>query len=569
MKPFAQQTYYELLEVPVTAQMEEIHAAYSRLMELYAPDSIAVYALVDADQVDALRARMTEAMEILTDADLRVEYDKDLGLPARKVAEAVTAPAKDSGPVQRAAEALASAVESSASSSASEAGKGTEEPEPELSGPAAFRASFVSGYSLSYVTSSLQSAPFGGGFVDMPAAGRVDVGSAPARGESVPANVVEARTAERVVAQSRAAGSAWVEPGADSSAATSSAVVPASAAAEASNSEAPDTASATSAQSVPGIEAPTSASAVTAQAASSTEAPDSASAVTAQAASSTEAPDSASSVAAQAASSTEAPDTASATSAQTEPSVEAAIRASAVAAQAASSTEGSSTSTAESAGASAEAQGAEVPASPLASTPAPAEEPPVDEAPVASNAQDASAQPVAPVSAEPPAPEPATSIVVTPTTGRSTGTSRSMPSTASGTGASAQTRGGSGRQLGEAQVLSQDSAIATAEAALAQVSARVRDVRPRLPDIPADAEFNGELLRRVRETRGFTLHQVADRTRISLRHLENVEADRYTLLPPPVYLRGILMNLARELGLDPLQVSRSYLGLASEKSGKK
>ncbi|NTX13561.1 helix-turn-helix domain-containing protein [Myxococcus sp. CA056] len=569
MKPFAQQTYYELLEVPVTAQMEEIHAAYSRLMELYAPDSIAVYALVDADQVDALRARMTEAMEILTDADLRVEYDKDLGLPARKVAEAVTAPAKDSGPVQRAAEALASAVESSASSSASEAGKGTEEPEPELSGPAAFRASFVSGYSLSYVTSSLQSAPFGGGFVDMPAAGRVDVGSAPARGESAPANVVEARTAERVVAQSRAAGSASVEPGADSSAATSSAVVPASAAAEASNSEAPDTASATSAQSVPGIEAPTSASAVTAQAASSTEAPDSASAVTAQAASSTEAPDSASSVAAQAASSTEAPDTASATSAQTEPSVEAAIRASAVAAQAASSTEGSSTSTAESAGASAEAQGAEVPASPLASTPAPAEEPPVDEAPVASNAQDASAQPVAPVSAEPPAPEPATSIVVTPTTGRSTGTSRSMPSTASGTGASAQTRGGSGRQLGEAQVLSQDSAIATAEAALAQVSARVRDVRPRLPDIPADAEFNGELLRRVRETRGFTLHQVADRTRISLRHLENVEADRYTLLPPPVYLRGILMNLARELGLDPLQVSRSYLGLASEKSGKK
>ncbi|NTX55909.1 helix-turn-helix domain-containing protein [Myxococcus sp. CA039A] len=555
MKPFAQQTYYELLEVPVTAQMEEIHAAYSRLMELYAPDSIAVYALVDADQVDALRARMTEAMEILTDADLRVEYDKDLGLPARKVAEAVTAPAKDSGPVQRAAEALASAVESSASSSASEAGKGTEEPEPELSGPAAFRASFVSGYSLSYVTSSLQSAPFGGGFVDMPAAGRVDVGSAPARGESAPAKVavvVEARTAERVVAQSRAAGSASVEPGADSSAATSSAVVPASAAAEASNSEAPDTASATSAQSVPGIEAPTSASAVTAQAASSTEAPDSAS-----------------SVAAQAASSTEAPDTASATSAQTEPSVEAAIRASAVAAQAASSTEGSSTSTTESAGASAEAQGAEVPASPLASTPAPAEEPPVDEAPVASNAQDASAQPVAPVSAEPPAPEPATSIVVTPTTGRSTGTSRSMPSTASGTGASAQTRGGSGRQLGEAQVLSQDSAIATAEAALAQVSARVRDVRPRLPDIPADAEFNGELLRRVRETRGFTLHQVADRTRISLRHLENVEADRYTLLPPPVYLRGILMNLARELGLDPLQVSRSYLGLASEKSGKK
>jgi cytoskeletal protein RodZ len=103
------------------------------------------------------------------------------------------------------------------------------------------------------------------------------------------------------------------------------------------------------------------------------------------------------------------------------------------------------------------------------------------------------------------------------------------------------------------------------------VAARVREpqARPRTPEIPPDAEFNGELLRRVREARGQSLQQVADRTRITRSHLENVEADRYAALPPPVYLRGILMNLARELGLDPLRVSRSYLTLASEKSGKK
>ncbi|MFP2909375.1 helix-turn-helix domain-containing protein, partial [Pyxidicoccus sp. 3LFB2] len=93
--------------------------------------------------------------------------------------------------------------------------------------------------------------------------------------------------------------------------------------------------------------------------------------------------------------------------------------------------------------------------------------------------------------------------------------------------------------------------------------------RPRPQDIPSDAEFNGELLARVREARGQSLQQVADRTRITRSHLENVEADRYSALPPAVYLRGILMNLARELGLDPLRVSRSYLALASEKSGKK
>ncbi|RKG77098.1 helix-turn-helix domain-containing protein, partial [Corallococcus sp. CA049B] len=124
------------------------------------------------------------------------------------------------------------------------------------------------------------------------------------------------------------------------------------------------------------------------------------------------------------------------------------------------------------------------------------------------------------------------------------------------------------RKLGDAQVLAQDSAIATAESALAQVAAKVREARPRGVDIPSDAEFNGELLRRVREARGLSIQQLADRTRISVRHLENVEADRYTALPTTVYLRGILMNLARELGLDPLRVSKSYLALFSEKPAK-
>jgi curved DNA-binding protein CbpA len=86
-------------------------------------------------------------------------------------------------------------------------------------------------------------------------------------------------------------------------------------------------------------------------------------------------------------------------------------------------------------------------------------------------------------------------------------------------------------------------------------------------DIPPEAEFNGELLRRVRESKGKTLQQLADKTRIGKRHLENVEADRYNELPTAVYLRGILMNLARELGLDGLRVSKSYLDLAEK--GKK
>jgi hypothetical protein len=93
---------------------------------------------------------------------------------------------------------------------------------------------------------------------------------------------------------------------------------------------------------------------------------------------------------------------------------------------------------------------------------------------------------------------------------------------------------------------------------------RSREHRLRL-DLPADVEFNGEMLRRVRESYGLSLQQVAERTRITRIHLENVEADRYDRLPATVYLRGILVNLARELRLDPARVSKTYL-LAAQRS---
>ncbi len=97
-----------------------------------------------------------------------------------------------------------------------------------------------------------------------------------------------------------------------------------------------------------------------------------------------------------------------------------------------------------------------------------------------------------------------------------------------------------------------------------ELPSRPRESRLKL-DLPPDAEFNGELLRRVRESYGLSLQQVAERTRITRIHLENVEADRYDRLPATVYLRGILVNLARELRLDPARVSKTYL-LAAQRS---
>ncbi|MBS2030239.1 MAG: helix-turn-helix domain-containing protein [Deltaproteobacteria bacterium] len=88
------------------------------------------------------------------------------------------------------------------------------------------------------------------------------------------------------------------------------------------------------------------------------------------------------------------------------------------------------------------------------------------------------------------------------------------------------------------------------------------------PEVPDDAVFTGDLLKRLREAAGITLHELADRTKIGRPHLDNIENDRFGALPAQVYLRGFLMSYARELRLDPLRVSKSYLEQVAAQKGK-
>ena len=583
MKPFEQQTYYELLEIPVTAPVDDIRAAYSRLMELYAPDSIAVYALVDPEQVDSLRARMTEAVEILTDADLRAEYDKDLGLPVRRMVEAVAAGGKPSteatpgaNTVARAAEALTSTASAGAPAgegvvareardrkepeqgTASTATPPPAEPATTPATPGDFRASFFRGFSFAYVSSSIQDTRFVGSAVYVPSVTPA-TSSAEARTESTgtsgPAAAVQAPAAAGAPSAAalmtaraesgEAAASAVVRVESNEASAVTPMAVPAPAAA---GTVVPTTASAATATPVAdGLVAPTKdpASSVTPVAAG----------MVASTAASDAAPVAPGTVASNAA--PVVADTVAATVASSVTPVAADTVASPVAPDAAPAVSGTV-------------------ASPTAATESPRAPEPVRGTVANAPARPAAAS--APGSRAVPPPLPSTRAAASGAPAQTAAPQQSGETSAQATPPAQPVEQGrptprpaSGRQLGEAQVIAQDSAIATAESALAQVAARVRDpqARPRPPDIPADAEFNGELLRRVREARGQSLQQVADRTRITKAHLENVEADRYAALPPPVYLRGILMNLARELGLDPLRVSRSYLALASEKSGKK
>jgi hypothetical protein len=91
---------------------------------------------------------------------------------------------------------------------------------------------------------------------------------------------------------------------------------------------------------------------------------------------------------------------------------------------------------------------------------------------------------------------------------------------------------------------------------------------PAIP-LPEGAQWTGEALRKVREARGITVQQIADRTKVTRYHVENVEAERFSALPAPVYLRGILLSLARELRLDGQKVARAYLERSAAALAKK
>jgi len=82
-----------------------------------------------------------------------------------------------------------------------------------------------------------------------------------------------------------------------------------------------------------------------------------------------------------------------------------------------------------------------------------------------------------------------------------------------------------------------------------------------LPDV-----ITGPDLRRIRESRGISLREIATQSKIGMRFLEYIEDDRLPYLPAPVYLRGFLQEYARAVGLDPLKVASSYMARLAKRS---
>jgi len=95
------------------------------------------------------------------------------------------------------------------------------------------------------------------------------------------------------------------------------------------------------------------------------------------------------------------------------------------------------------------------------------------------------------------------------------------------------------------------------DSALAAERAMLRKELER--EINAESEFTGVLLRKVRESKGVEVEEIAKHTKISSAHLRAIEAEDFANLPALVYTRGFVQQLAKYLGLDTAQVTRTYL----------
>ena len=74
----------------------------------------------------------------------------------------------------------------------------------------------------------------------------------------------------------------------------------------------------------------------------------------------------------------------------------------------------------------------------------------------------------------------------------------------------------------------------------------------------------GAQLRRAREESGISLREVSDQTRISMRHLEAIEADNYKRLPGGLFNRSFIKAYARHIHFDENEALEAYMRTARE-----
>lgn len=79
----------------------------------------------------------------------------------------------------------------------------------------------------------------------------------------------------------------------------------------------------------------------------------------------------------------------------------------------------------------------------------------------------------------------------------------------------------------------------------------------------------GEKLRQARESRGITISEVAEQTRISALYLESIENNDYRGLPGGIFNKGFVKSYAKYVGIDEQEALRDYAQLISDQGEDK
>lgn len=77
--------YYEVLEVPTSATMEDIHQGYIRSKNAYSGDSVALYSLMTEEECSQILDVIEEAYAVLSEPIKRREYDTIRGIKVEPV----------------------------------------------------------------------------------------------------------------------------------------------------------------------------------------------------------------------------------------------------------------------------------------------------------------------------------------------------------------------------------------------------------------------------------------------------------------------------------------------------
>jgi hypothetical protein len=82
------------------------------------------------------------------------------------------------------------------------------------------------------------------------------------------------------------------------------------------------------------------------------------------------------------------------------------------------------------------------------------------------------------------------------------------------------------------------------------------DTREKKSDSPC---FDGNALKKIRETLGINLCEIASYTKIRILYLENIENEKFEELISEVFLKGYLRAIAEYLKLDSEKVVNDYM----------